>query len=143
MARTDLWVYNAENLCVSFFNQVASIFHLACTSLQLSHPKYEFWAAKNVTCLPLPCTQPIHVRSLPNTHETLRHFQAKTACVSVPPLIQSSDAMALVAFRRKSAQNLKPLRRQRLQTKGRCKSESQTFRGVWAPARAQTLSKKS
>ena len=23
-----------------------------CTSLQLSHPKYEFWAAKNVTCLP-------------------------------------------------------------------------------------------
>ena len=22
------------------------------TSLQLSHPKYEFWAAKNVTCLP-------------------------------------------------------------------------------------------
>ena len=26
--RTDLWVYNAENLCVSFFNQLASIFHL-------------------------------------------------------------------------------------------------------------------
>ena len=28
VARTDLWVYNAENLCVSFFNQVAYIFHL-------------------------------------------------------------------------------------------------------------------
>ena len=28
VARTDLWVYNAENLCVSFFNQVASIFYL-------------------------------------------------------------------------------------------------------------------
>ena len=27
VAGTDLWVYNAENLCVSFFNQVASIFH--------------------------------------------------------------------------------------------------------------------
>ena len=28
VAGTDLWVYNAENLCVSFFNQVASIFCL-------------------------------------------------------------------------------------------------------------------
>ena len=28
VAGTDLWVYNAENLSVSFFNQVASIFHL-------------------------------------------------------------------------------------------------------------------
>ena len=28
VATADLWVYNAENLCVSFFNQVASIFHL-------------------------------------------------------------------------------------------------------------------
>ena len=25
---------------------------LACTSLQLSHPKYQLWAARNVTCLP-------------------------------------------------------------------------------------------
>ena len=30
------------------------------TSLQLSHPKYEFWAAKNVTCLPLPFLFPGH-----------------------------------------------------------------------------------
>ena len=28
VAGADLWVYNADNLCVSFFNQVASIFHL-------------------------------------------------------------------------------------------------------------------
>ena len=28
MATTDLWVYNAENLCVSFFYQVTFIFHL-------------------------------------------------------------------------------------------------------------------
>ena len=28
VAGADLWVYNAENLCVSIFNQVASIFHL-------------------------------------------------------------------------------------------------------------------
>ena len=28
MARADLWVYNAENFCVSFFYQVTSIFHL-------------------------------------------------------------------------------------------------------------------
>ena len=28
VARADLWVYDAENFCVSFFNQVASIFHL-------------------------------------------------------------------------------------------------------------------
>ena len=27
-ATADLWVYNAENFCVSFFNQVTSIFHL-------------------------------------------------------------------------------------------------------------------
>ena len=27
VARADLWVYNAKNFCVSFFNQVASIFH--------------------------------------------------------------------------------------------------------------------
>ena len=26
MATADLWVYNAENLCVSFFYQVASLF---------------------------------------------------------------------------------------------------------------------
>ena len=28
VATADLWVYNAENLCVSFFYQVTSIFHL-------------------------------------------------------------------------------------------------------------------
>ena len=28
MACADLWVYNAENFCVSCFDQVASIFHL-------------------------------------------------------------------------------------------------------------------
>ena len=28
VAGVDLWVYNAENFCVLFFNQVASIFHL-------------------------------------------------------------------------------------------------------------------
>ena len=28
VATADLWVYNAENFCVSFFNQVASTFHL-------------------------------------------------------------------------------------------------------------------
>ena len=28
VASADLWVYNAENLCVSFFYQVTSIFHL-------------------------------------------------------------------------------------------------------------------
>ena len=28
VAWLHLWVYNTENLCVSFFNQVASIFHL-------------------------------------------------------------------------------------------------------------------
>ena len=28
VATADLWVYNAENFCVSFFNQVTSIFHL-------------------------------------------------------------------------------------------------------------------
>ena len=27
VARADLLVYNAENFCVSIFNQVASIFH--------------------------------------------------------------------------------------------------------------------
>ena len=28
MAGTDIWVYNAENFCVSVFNQVSPIFHL-------------------------------------------------------------------------------------------------------------------
>ena len=28
MATADLWVHNAENYCVSFFNQVIFIFHL-------------------------------------------------------------------------------------------------------------------
>ena len=28
MATAGLWVYNAENLCVSFFNRVVSKFHL-------------------------------------------------------------------------------------------------------------------
>ena len=28
MAGADVWVYNAEIFCVSFFNQVAFIFHL-------------------------------------------------------------------------------------------------------------------
>ena len=28
VAQADLWVYKAANFCVSFFNQVASIFHL-------------------------------------------------------------------------------------------------------------------
>ena len=28
VAGVDLWVYNAEIFCVSFLNQVASIFHL-------------------------------------------------------------------------------------------------------------------
>ena len=36
-------------------------------------------------------------------YRTLRHFQAKTVCLSVPPTTQSSDAMALIAFRRRSA----------------------------------------
>ena len=31
VAIADLWVYNAENFCVSFFNQVTSIFHLRVT----------------------------------------------------------------------------------------------------------------
>ena len=28
VATADLWVYDAENLCVSFFYQVTSVFHL-------------------------------------------------------------------------------------------------------------------
>ena len=34
MATTDLWVYNAENLCVSFFYQVTFIFHLRGGKIQ-------------------------------------------------------------------------------------------------------------
>ena len=41
VAGADLWVYNAENLCVSFFNQVASIFHLEGGG---GNKKKFFWA---------------------------------------------------------------------------------------------------
>ena len=40
VATTDLWVYNAENLCVSFFYQVTFIFHLRGKKI----PKKFFWA---------------------------------------------------------------------------------------------------
>ena len=40
VARADLWVYNAENLCVSFFYQVTSIFHLRGGKIN----KRYFWA---------------------------------------------------------------------------------------------------
>ena len=39
VATADLWVYNAENFCVSFFNQVTSIFHLRGGKI-----KKKFWA---------------------------------------------------------------------------------------------------
>ena len=40
VATADLWVYNAENFCVSFFNQVTSIFHLQGGKIK----KKFFWA---------------------------------------------------------------------------------------------------
>ena len=40
VATADLWVYNAENLCVSFFYQVTSIFHLQGGG----NKKKYFWA---------------------------------------------------------------------------------------------------
>ena len=40
VATADLWVYNAENFCVSFFNQVTSIFHLRGGKIRKSF----FWA---------------------------------------------------------------------------------------------------
>ena len=40
MARADLWVYNAENFCVSVFNQVSPIFHLRGGKIK----KKVFWA---------------------------------------------------------------------------------------------------
>ena len=45
VAGTDLWVYNAENLSVSFFNQVASIFHLAGENKKNGLPNAQryFW----------------------------------------------------------------------------------------------------
>ena len=41
VATADLWVYNAENFCVSFFNQVTSIFHLR-------GEKKKIWGLPNV-----------------------------------------------------------------------------------------------
>ena len=47
VAGADLWVYNAENLVVSFFNQVASIFHLG-EEKKLSLPNtYKFFLSKS------------------------------------------------------------------------------------------------
>ena len=40
VATADLLVYNAEILCVSFFNQVTSIFHLRGGKIKKSF----FWA---------------------------------------------------------------------------------------------------
>ena len=40
MAQADLWVYNAEIFCVSFFNQVTIIFHLRGGKIKKSF----FWA---------------------------------------------------------------------------------------------------
>ena len=40
VARADLWVYNAENFCVSFFTQVTFIFHLRGGEIK----KKFFWA---------------------------------------------------------------------------------------------------
>ena len=40
-------------------------------NLQLSHPKYEFWAAKNVTCLPfsLLFSGHLYIRTIQLKHE--------------------------------------------------------------------------
>ena len=49
VATADLWVYNAENLCVLFFNQVISIFHLQGGKIK----KKFFWAYLMYTIRPL------------------------------------------------------------------------------------------
>ena len=53
-------LFIAKRELVSHFKTISEHLCPPCTSLQLSHPKYEFWAAKNVTCLPLPFLFPGH-----------------------------------------------------------------------------------
>ena len=40
VARANLWVYDAENLCVTFFNQFASIFHLRGGEIKKNWPTF-------------------------------------------------------------------------------------------------------
>ena len=59
MATADLWVYNAENLCVSFFYQVTFIFHLRGGKIQkkffLGLPTVHFLSLSTITA-PLLCS---------------------------------------------------------------------------------------
>ena len=42
----------AQRNCIIVHKSNGCAHHLPGTSLQLSHPKYQLWAARNVTCLP-------------------------------------------------------------------------------------------
>ena len=74
VATTDLWVYNAENLCVSFFYQVTSIFHLRGGEIKkkffLGTPSLYLWSSqgqsstvnwKKLKDQSLPSTNILHI----------------------------------------------------------------------------------